>query len=79
MEVTVTLYATLTRYHPEEGSREPFKVELPEGATLEDLYRKVGIEEGEVKKAFIRHKSRPPDHSLEDGDRVGVFPPVGGG
>lgn len=79
MEVTVNLYATLTRYHPEEGSREAFKVDLPEGATLEDLYRKMGIEEGEVKKAFIRHKSRLPDYTLEDGDRVGIFPPVGGG
>ncbi len=79
MEVTVTLYATLTRYHPEEGSREPFKVELQEGATLEDLYKKLGIDEGEVKKAFIRHKGRSQDHRLEDGDRVGIFPPVGGG
>lgn len=79
MEVTVTLYATLISYHPEKSSREPFKVSLTEGATLEDLYRKLGIDESEIKKAFIRHKSRTPDYTLKDGDRVGVFPPVGGG
>ena len=79
MEVTVTLYATLTRYHPEDKRNEPFSVELPEGATVKDLLDKLGIKEDEAKKVFISHKSRPDDHPLEDGEKVAVFPPVGGG
>ena len=79
MQVTVTLYATLIRYHPEDKRNEPFTVELPEGATVKDLLDKLGIKEDEAKKVFIRHKSRPDDHPLEDGDKVAVFPPVGGG
>jgi len=79
MEVTVTLYATLIRYHPEDKRNEPFTVQLPEGATVKDLIEKVGIKEGEAKQVFISHKSRPDDYVLEDGDKAAIFPPVGGG
>ncbi len=79
MQVTVTLYATLIRYHPEDKRNESFAVELPEGATVKDLLDKVGIKENEAKQVFIRHRSRPDDHPLEEGDKVAIFPPVGGG
>lgn len=79
MEITVTLYATLTRYHPEGKKNETFSLELPEGSTVKDLLDKLGIKEDEVKQVFIRHKSRSKDHPLEDGEKVAVFPPVGGG
>ncbi len=79
MKVKVTLYATLIRYHPEDKRNEPFAVELPEGATVKDLLDKVGIKAEEAKQVFIRHRSRPDDYTLEDGDEVAIFPPVGGG
>ncbi|MDW7738825.1 MAG: MoaD/ThiS family protein [Bacillota bacterium] len=79
MKIEVVLYATLTRYHPEEKGNKPFSVELPEGATIKELIEKVGIQEGEAKQVFIRHKSRRPDYVLEDGERVAIFPPVAGG
>jgi len=79
MQVTVTLYATLIRYHPEDKRNEPFTVELPEGATVKDLIEKVGIKEGEAKQVFIENRSRPEDHVLKKGDKVAIFPPVGGG
>jgi len=79
MNITVTLYATLTRYHPQGKSNEPFTVELPEGAVVDDLIEHLGIKKTDAKQAFIRHKSRPGDHPLQDGDKVAIFPPVGGG
>ena len=79
MEVTVVLYATLIRYHPEGGGSRPFAVQLPEGAAVKDLLEKLAVGEGEAKQIFIRHKSRPLDYPLEDGERVAIFPPVAGG
>lgn len=79
MEVTVTLYATLIRYHPEGKRNEPFTVQLPEGATVKDLIKEVSIKKGEAKLVFIKHKNRPDDFVLEDGQKVAIFPPVGGG
>lgn len=79
MQVTVNLYATLIRYHPEDKRNEPFTVEVPEGSTVGDLIRHLGIGEGEVKQIFIKNKKHPLDHRLRDGDRVAVFPAVAGG
>ncbi len=79
MKVTVTLYATLTKYHPESKGNEAFSVELPEGSRVKDLLDHLGIKEGEAKQVFIRHTSRPEDFTLEDGERVAIFPPVAGG
>ncbi|MBW6464537.1 MAG: MoaD/ThiS family protein [Firmicutes bacterium] len=79
MEVTVTLYATLTRYHPEGEKNEAFTLEVPEGTTVKELIDKLRIEENEVKQVFIKYKSRPDDYTLEDGEKVAIFPSVGGG
>jgi sulfur-carrier protein len=79
MEVTVALYATLIRYNPEGTGNQPFKVQLPEGVTVKELLKHLGIGEGEAKQYFIRHKSQPVDYKLEDGDRVAIFPAIAGG
>ncbi|MGM0652943.1 MAG: MoaD/ThiS family protein [Bacillota bacterium] len=79
MEVSVVLYATLTRYHPGDKGNNPFTVEMPEGATVKDLLKEIGIKESETKQVFINHKTRPDDFVLEDGQKVAIFPPVGGG
>ncbi len=79
MEISVVLYATLTKYHPEDKGNDPFTVKLPEGATVKDLLKEVGIKESEAKQVFIEHKSRPDDFVLEVGQKAAIFPPVGGG
>ena len=79
MEVEVALYATLIGYHPEKGGNRPFRVEIKKGSVVSDLLAELGIGEGEAKQVFIRHKSRPFDFPLEDGDHVAVFPAIAGG
>ncbi len=79
MEIAVTLYATLVHYHPEDKGNEPFTVQFSEKATVKDLLQKLGIKEGEAKQVFVRHRSRPDDFELQDGDRVAIFPSVAGG
>ncbi len=79
MKVEVILYATLSVYHPQGEGIAKFTVELPEGSKVSDLLKYLDLKRNEAKQVFIRHKSRPDDFLLRDGDRVAVFPPVAGG
>ncbi len=79
MKVNARLYATLTKYTGGSIMHEPLEVELSEDATLDDLYKSLGVPRDEVKTAFVNSVMRRPDYRLSDGDEVGVFPPVGGG
>ena len=79
IKVKARLYATLSSYNPTGEGNSPFQVELPEGSTVNDLIKMLGIKEGAVKQVFIRHKARPLDYRLEEGEQVAIFPPVAGG
>jgi molybdopterin converting factor small subunit len=80
MHVTVKLFAMLRRYGPEDQSAgAPFTVTLPEGSTIADLVSHLGIEEREVKIAYVDGRARSVHFQLEPGAEVGIFPPVGGG
>lgn len=79
MEITVVLYATLGRYHPQLKGVEPFKVQLPEGATVQHLLEHLGIAKGEVKQVVIGHRSCTEGCFLQEGQRVAIFPPIAGG
>lgn len=79
MKVYVKLYATLTKYAGGHIMHEPMEVEVSEGSRLAELYDRLGIPDDEVKSAFVNSTMQPPDYTLQDGDQVGIFPPVGGG
>ena len=77
--VHVRLFATLRRHYPDLGIGEAMPVELPDGATVGQLIEHLRLPAGEVKVIFVNGIVRGEEHSLSDGDKVGVFPPVGGG
>jgi len=76
MRIVVRLYASLRKYAVEQA---PFEVQLPDGATLADLFQTLQLPPEEVKLAFVNGLVQPEDWQLFDGDEVGIFPPVGGG
>jgi molybdopterin converting factor small subunit len=78
MQVTIKLYGTLSEYLPAGAKGRRAAVELPEGATVDDLAEALGF--GEVSCVFMRgseqvHRAQ----KLEDGDTVSAFPPIAGG
>ena len=79
MRVQVRLYASLRAYLPPPAPGAPTVVDVPDGATVGDLLQKLFIPHDEVKVVFVNGRTRPPEWVLQDGDEVGVFPPVGGG
>lgn len=73
--ISLKFFASLAKKMPEGAER--FSV-LP-GTTVGDVLSSFGISENEAKLVFINHKRAELSNVLNDGDRLGVFPPVGGG
>ena len=79
MKVELNLYATLARYLPDAVKQAGNRIEVESGTTVADLMRQLNVPEGQVKLVFINGTHAGPQSLLQDGCRVGVFPPVGGG
>jgi molybdopterin converting factor small subunit len=58
-------------------------VELPEGATVNDLAQHLAASLGApaelIKSVFVNNQAGSLETVLRDGDQVGLFPPVVGG
>jgi len=79
MNVEVRLYAGL-RAESVRSSGDVFTVPLAEGATISDLFSHLGIRPDLVHLAIVNGRIlHDRAASLADGDRVALFPPVGGG
>lgn len=75
ISINLNLFATLRPLLP--GA--PCDVELPDQTTVQDLVDRMNIPGDEVKLIFINGRRCELSAVLADGDRVGIFPPVGGG
>ncbi len=78
MWMEVRLYATLRRYAP-SASEGVLAVDAPEGATAADVIAKLKLDPNEVHILMVNGVISPPERVLADGDRLGLFPPIGGG
>jgi molybdopterin converting factor small subunit len=77
--VNVRLFGPLRQTYPDVELGEPMEVELPEGATIGRLIEQLRLPADQVKVVFVKHTIQEDSYELEEGDRVAVFPPVGGG
>jgi sulfur carrier protein ThiS len=83
MQVTVRLYAGLGRRRAaNQGAWSDaalLEAALPVGATISDLIASLALPADEIKVIFVNGRVCPQTRPLADGDRVGIFPPIGGG
>ncbi len=80
MEIEVRLYGALQKYRP--GSVEdsgPFKLEVPDGITVSEVADQLGIPKGWLRTAFVNEQASKKDRVLQEGDKVALLPPAGGG
>jgi molybdopterin converting factor small subunit len=73
--ITLKLFATLRSYIPPQADHFP----IAPGTTVADVIRDLNIPEKDAKLIFINSVRKDRDALLQDGDRLGIFPPVGGG
>jgi molybdopterin converting factor small subunit len=79
MDVDLYLYASLANYLPGGPGRRHADVSLKDGSDVRELVNIFKIPEKEVKLVFINGVKKNLDTRLGQNDRVGLFPPVGGG
>jgi sulfur carrier protein ThiS len=80
MRIELNLYASLARYLPREAEALPGRTcEVEEGTTIIDLLQRLQVPMDRVKMIFLNGLHARGDETLQEGDRVGVFPPVAGG
>jgi len=79
IEVEARLYATFGTRAATAVPGEPVRVTLPDGATVADLLAHFALRPDEVRILLVNGRSQPLNHPLTRGDRVALFPPIGGG
>lgn len=75
VQITIKLFASLNRFTPVSSDNFP----IEPGTTVHNLLKQLGIPEDEIKLIFINGIKSDFASALLGGERVGVFPPVGGG
>jgi len=76
--VEVRLYATLRRYAPASPAGG-FPAQVHENDTVAELLNRINIDSAEVHIIMINGVISGLHSTLYDGDRLGLFPAVGGG
>jgi molybdopterin synthase sulfur carrier subunit len=79
MKIELRLFASLSRYLPEQQSKNCCDMEVPDGTTVKELLQRLAIP-AEIRKIIIVNGVHAGEsQTLAEGDRIGVFPPVAGG
>lgn len=73
--IQIKLFATLQQFMPD--SADNFAIET--GTTVQSLLDKLDIPPSKARLIFIDGIKADLNKTLNGGERVGIFPPVGGG
>jgi molybdopterin converting factor small subunit len=77
--VEVRLFATLAQFLP-PGSRDGSTIlDVPDGATIADVARRMGIPPGLDRVLLLNGVEAEPDLRVRAGDVLDIFPPLAGG
>ncbi|RQD72587.1 MAG: MoaD/ThiS family protein [Tindallia sp. MSAO_Bac2] len=74
MGIKIRLFATLR-----EGRGKEVEIKAGEGMTGSELINTLEIEEKDVAIFLINGKDATLEDTLQEGDVISIFPPVGGG
>jgi sulfur-carrier protein len=77
--VQLFLAATLSRHVTGYNANTGQHLEVEPGSTVLDLARQLGVPDKEVKLIMVNGVAARWDTILQGGERVALFPPVGGG
>ncbi|MBU2644567.1 MoaD/ThiS family protein [bacterium] len=79
MKVELRLFASFMEYLPATAEGHRVELELAEGTTVRDVLVDLGVPLDMVKLIFANGVKTDLDYTIQDGDRIGAFPPVAGG
>ena len=73
--IQIKLYAGLDTYSPPFADNYPIKTAI----TVRQLLEEINIPRDKVRLIFINNVKGELDSTLKGGERVSIFPPIGGG
>ena len=79
MKVEVRLFATLASFLPAHGCAGAAELELPEGSTVTEVTRCLGIPPDLARVVLVNGRDIGPEARLAARDVVTIFPPLAGG
>lgn len=81
VQLEIRLFAGLLCNNPDLPcfGKNEFHLEVPDGITIRDLRGILAINPDTRLIAMVNHHCEREEWVLEDNDRVGIFPPIGGG
>lgn len=75
--INVKLYANLHQFS--KSKKKELEIPWSKGLTIEKILNDEGISLKIAKIIMVNGRSQAPNFVLKNGDRVAIFPPVGGG
>lgn len=79
VKIKLKLFANLRQYLPEASIGEAIEIEISDKSTLGELAADLKLPPDEVKICFVNGIICELEQQLNEGDEVGIFPPIGGG
>lgn len=79
MEITVELFATLTRFLPPGTAGKSATLRVPEEATVGQVLEGLGVPGDMPFTTLVNGRHSEADQVLRPGDRLTAFPPLAGG
>jgi sulfur-carrier protein len=79
MALQIFLNATLRRYIPDYDPYRGLTLEVPLGTPVDQVMAALGLPAQEVTLIMVDGRLREADFVLQGDERLGLFPPIGGG
>ena len=79
MRIKAKLYGTLSQRFPGYSHSEGIELDLPEGATVKELFALLEIPESQKAVLTMEGRIQKPGDVLQSGAQVHIFNPIHGG
>jgi len=79
VEITLELFATLTKYLPAGSTGKRSTLMVQGGTTVAQVMEGLGIPDDMPYVTLVNGRHTEADHVLQPGDRLSAFPPLAGG
>jgi sulfur carrier protein ThiS len=79
MALQILLNASLRRFFPDYHPPVGLSLEVPPGTTVAQVVDRLGLPPAEITLIMVNGRRREMDYVLQGDERLGLFPPIGGG
>lgn len=79
MEIEVNMFLTFRDFLPPGSAGNPLRITVKEGLTVDEIAEALNVPPGVETVIIVNGRYREGGYTLQDGDKVSIFPPINGG